>query len=120
MNNIWDMFGMDECEEKCCDMYLPSFLKSRSSSNSSNDLDIPCFLRKNKKVKSESKTLEVKKTNKEILEDDELQEELRIREKHRMDYNNNMIYAWEKGFREGFEESFKNSFIILFISSLLF
>ena len=69
MNNIWDMFGMDECEEKCCDMYLPSFLKSRSSSNSSNDLDIPCFLRKNKKVKSESKTLEVKKTNKEILED---------------------------------------------------
>ncbi len=60
MNNILDMFGMDECEEKCCDMYLPSFLKSRSSSNRLNNVNISCSLRENKEVKSESKTLEVK------------------------------------------------------------
>lgn len=74
MNKVWDMFGMDECEEEyeeeeCCDMGIPSFLRSRSSSNSSNDLDIPCFLRKKKVVNSESKSIEVKKTNKEILEE---------------------------------------------------
>ena len=76
MNKVWNMFGMDECEEdyeeECCDMDIPSFLRSRSSSNSSNssnDLDIPCFLRKNKVVNSESKPIEVKKTNKEILEE---------------------------------------------------
>lgn len=50
-------------------MDIPSFLRSKSSSNSSNDLDIPCFLRKNKVVNSESKPIEVKKTNKEILEE---------------------------------------------------
>lgn len=60
MNNIWDMFGMDECEEKCCDMYLPSFQKSRSSSNRLNNVNISCSLRENKEVKSESKTLELK------------------------------------------------------------
>lgn len=65
MNKVWDMFGMDECEEEeCCDMDIPSFLRSRSSSNSSGDLDIPCFLRK-KKV--DSRPIEVKKTNEEIL-----------------------------------------------------
>lgn len=74
MNKVWDMFGMDEYEEEyeeeeCCDMDIPSFLRSRSSSNSSNDLDIPCFLRKNKVVNSESKPIEVKQTNKEILEE---------------------------------------------------
>ena len=61
-------------------------------------------------IEGNSKVEKAEKILKEILEDDELQEELRIREKHRMDYNNNMIYAWEKGFREGFEESFKKSF----------
>ena len=50
-------------------MDIPSFLRSKSSSNSSNDLDIPCFLRKNKSVNSESRPIEVKKTNEEILEE---------------------------------------------------
>ena len=73
MNKVWDMFGMDECEdyeEECeCDIATPSFLRARSSSSSSNDLDIPCFLRKNKSIKSESKQIEVKKTDREILEE---------------------------------------------------
>ncbi len=74
VNKVWNMFGMDECEEEyeeeeCCDMDIPSFLRSKSSSNSSNDLDIPCFLRKNKSVNSESRPIEVKKTNEEILEE---------------------------------------------------
>lgn len=70
VNKVWNMLGMDECEEEyeeeCCDMDIPSFLRSRSSSNSSGDLDIPCFLRK-KKV--DSKPIEIKKTNEEILEE---------------------------------------------------
>ena len=73
MNKVWDMFGMDECEddeeEYECDMDAPSFLRARSSSSSSSDLDIPCFLRKNKSIKSESKQIEVKKTDREILEE---------------------------------------------------
>ena len=73
MSKVWDMFGMDECEdyeeEYECDIATPSFLRGRGSSSSSNDLDIPCFLRKNKVVNSESKPIEVKKTNKEILEE---------------------------------------------------
>ena len=48
---------------------MTNLKNSSSSSNSSNDLDIPCFLRKNKVVNSESKPIEVKKTNKEILEE---------------------------------------------------
>ena len=73
MNKVWDMFGVDECEEEyeeeCCDMDIPSFLRSKSSSNSSGDLDIPCFLRKKRTANSERKTIEVKKTNREILEE---------------------------------------------------
>lgn len=70
MNKVWDMFGMDECEEYEeeyeCDMAAPSFLRKNSSS-SSGDLDIPCFLRKKKVVNSEYKSAETKKTNEEIL-----------------------------------------------------
>lgn len=74
MNKVWDMFGMDQCEEDyeeeygCCDMVVPSFLR-KNSSNSSGDLDIPCFLRKKKVVNSEDKSAEIKKTNGEILEE---------------------------------------------------
>lgn len=56
MDEGWNMFDMEEC-----DMVAPSFLGARSSSN---DLDIPYFLRKNKCVKSENE-----KTNKEILQE---------------------------------------------------
>lgn len=71
MNKVWDMFGMDECEEDYeeeyeCDIAAPSFLRKNSSS-SSGDLDIPCFLRKKKVVNSEYKSAEIKKTNEEIL-----------------------------------------------------
>lgn len=67
MNKVWDMFGMDECEEEYeCDIAAPSFLRKNSSS-SSGDLDIPCFLRKKKVVNSEYKSAEIKKTNEEIL-----------------------------------------------------
>lgn len=72
MNKVWDMLGMDECEEdyeeefECCDMAAPSFLRKNSSSSSGN-LDIPSFLRKKKVVNSEYKSAEIKKTNEEIL-----------------------------------------------------
>lgn len=72
MNKVCDMLGMDECEEDYeeeyeCDLAVaPSFLRKNSSS-SSGDLDIPCFLRKNKVVNSEYKSAEIKKTNEEIL-----------------------------------------------------
>lgn len=72
MNKVWDMLGMDECEEDYeeeyeCDLAVaPSFLRKNNSS-SSGDLDIPCFLRKNKVVNSEYKSAEIKKTNEEIL-----------------------------------------------------
>ena len=72
MNKMWNMFGMDECEEDYeeeyeCDLATPSFLRAKNSSSSSGDLDIPCFLRKNKVVNSEYKSTEIKKTNEEIL-----------------------------------------------------
>ena len=72
MNKVWDMFGMDECEEDyeeeyACDM--PFFSRTINSQSSSNDLDIPCFLRKNKSINSESKPIERKKTDREILEE---------------------------------------------------
>ena len=54
--------------EECCDMDIPSFLR-KNTSRSSNDLDIPCFLRKKKTGKAESTPIEVKKTNREILEE---------------------------------------------------
>lgn len=71
MNKVWDMLGMDECEEDYeeeyeCDLAAPTFLRKNSSS-SSEDLDIPCFLRKKKVVNSEYKSAEIKKTNEEIL-----------------------------------------------------
>lgn len=73
MNKVWDMFGMDECEdyeEECeCDIATPSFLRGRGSSSSSNDLDLPCFIRKDKSIMSESKQIEVKKTDREILQE---------------------------------------------------
>lgn len=71
MNKVWDMLGMDECEEDYeeeyeCDLAAQSFLRKNSSS-SSGDLDIPCFLRKKRVVNSEYKSAEIKKTNEEIL-----------------------------------------------------
>ena len=71
MNKVWDMLGMEECEDDYeeeyeCDLAAQSFL-SKNSSSSSGDLDIPCFLRKKKVVNSEYKSVEIKKTNEEIL-----------------------------------------------------
>lgn len=66
INKVWNMFGMDECEEHECDLATPSFLR-KNSSRSSGNLDIPSFLRKNKAVNSEYKSVEIKKTNEEIL-----------------------------------------------------
>lgn len=73
MNKVWDMLGMDECEEDYeeeyeYDLAVPSFSRKKSSSSSGN-LDIPCFLRKKKIVSSESMPMEVKKTDREILEE---------------------------------------------------
>ena len=72
MNKVWDMFGMDECEEDYEEEYecdMPFFSRTINSQSSSNDLDIPCFLRKNKSINSESKPIERKKTDREILEE---------------------------------------------------
>lgn len=70
MNKTWNMFGMDSEEDYDyydeCDIDEPSFLRASSSSN---DLDIPCFLRKNKSIKSKSKQTEVKKTDRDVLEE---------------------------------------------------
>ena len=73
MNKVWNIFGMDQCEEDYeeeyeCDMTAPSFLRKNSSSSLSN-LDIPSFLRKNKRINSENKPIEREKTDKEILEE---------------------------------------------------
>lgn len=66
MNKICDVFGMDECEEYYeCDLATPSFLRKNSSSSSEN-LDIPSFLRK-KVANFEYQSAEIKKTNEEIL-----------------------------------------------------
>jgi len=73
MKKVWDMFGMDECEEEyeeeeCCDMDISTFLR-KNTSRSSNNSDIQCLVRKKKIVSSESQSIEVKKTNEEILEE---------------------------------------------------
>ena len=52
-------------------------------------------------IKENDKVAKAEEILKAILADDELQEELRIREKHRMDYNNGMMYAMEKGEERG-------------------
>lgn len=57
----------DDYEEECCNMDIPSFSRRRSSSN---DLNIPHFLRRSKVVRLESKPTEVKNTNEEILEEE--------------------------------------------------
>ncbi len=72
-NRVWNMFGMDNCEEdyeeeECCDMDMSSFLRN-SSPSKSNGLDIPYILRKKKIVKADSELIEEKKTNREILEE---------------------------------------------------
>lgn len=71
-NKVWNMFGMDECEEyeeeEGCNMDISSFLRNNSQSKS-NGLDIPYILRKKKIVKADSKLIEEKKTNREILEE---------------------------------------------------
>lgn len=70
MDKVWNMFGMDECEdydeEYECDMDAPSFLRTRSNSNC---IDIPCFLRKRKVINSETQPLKIKKTDIEILQE---------------------------------------------------
>lgn len=74
ISGAWNLRMSDRCdiqadyEEECCDMDIPSFLR-KNTSNRSNDLDIPCFLRKKKTGKAESTPIEVKKTNREILEE---------------------------------------------------
>lgn len=68
MNKVWNMFGMNECEEEYCDMDNPSFIRKKISSRS-NDLDIPCFVRRKKTGKIENTPLKVKKINREILEE---------------------------------------------------
>lgn len=70
MNKMLNIFGIGENDEEyeeyeeCYDMELPSF-KSRSS----GDLNIPTFLRKEKVVDTKWETIEIKKTNEEILEE---------------------------------------------------
>lgn len=68
MNKVWNMFGMNECEEEYCDMDNPSFIRKKISSRS-NDLDIPCFVRRKKTGKIENTPVEIKKINREILEE---------------------------------------------------
>lgn len=68
MNKVWNMLGMNECEEEYCDMDVPSFIRKNTSSRS-NDLDIPCFVRRKKTRKIENTPVEVKKVNREILEE---------------------------------------------------
>lgn len=68
MNKVWNMFGMNECEEEYCDMDNPSFIRKKISSRS-NDLDIPCFVRRKKTGKIENTPVKVKKINREILEE---------------------------------------------------
>lgn len=68
MNKVWNMFGMNECEEEYCDMDVPFFIRKKTSSRS-NDLDIPCFVRRKKTGKIENTPVEVKKINREILEE---------------------------------------------------
>ena len=51
-------------------------------------------------IKENDKVEKAEEILKAILADDELQEELRIREKHRMDYNNDMMYAKQEGRKE--------------------
>lgn len=68
MNKVWNMFGMNECEEEYCDMDNPFFIRKKISSRS-NDLDIPCFVRRKKTGKIENTPVKVKKINREILEE---------------------------------------------------
>lgn len=68
MNKVWNMFGMNECEEEYCDMDNSSFIRKKISSRS-NDLDIPCFVRRKKTGKIENTPVKVKKINREILEE---------------------------------------------------
>ena len=63
------MVMSDRCytqADEGADMGIPSFLKSRSSSN---DLDIPSFIRKKKAVSPKSSPMQIKKSNREILEE---------------------------------------------------
>ena len=75
MSKICDAFSMDECNldyeydaDFDCAAEAPQLLRKSSSSVSGN-LDVPCFLRKNKVVNSKNKPVERKKTKKEILEE---------------------------------------------------
>lgn len=75
MSKICDAFSMDECDldyeydaDFDCAAEAPQLLRKSSSSVSGN-LDVPCFLRKNKVVNSKNKPVERKKTKKEILEE---------------------------------------------------
>ena len=75
MSKMWDAFSIDECDLDCeydanfdCAAKAPQLLR-KSGSSVSGDLDVPCFLRKNKVVNSKNKPVERKKTKKEILEE---------------------------------------------------
>ena len=69
LEGAFNMVMADRCDlqaDEGADMGIPSFLKSRSSSN---DLDIPSFIRKKKTVISKSSPMQVDKINMEILEE---------------------------------------------------
>ena len=73
MNAECDMVGMDEIEEvPCCntdmDMDIPTFLRKNTSSGS-KAFYRPDFLRNEKIGKAETEQIEVKKKNREILEE---------------------------------------------------
>ena len=69
IDGAFNMVMSDRCytqADEGADMGIPSFLKSRSSSN---DLDIPSFIRKKKTVSPKSSPMQIKKSNREILEE---------------------------------------------------
>lgn len=72
MNAEWDMFGMDELEENGeevrCNMEIAAFLRNNPSSGV-RALYVPDFLRNKKIGKAETEQIEVKKKNREILEE---------------------------------------------------
>ena len=71
MDKRWDVFGVDACAELCEELYEMDISSCliKNSSRSSNDLDIPCFLRKKKSVSLETTSIDIKKKNEAILEE---------------------------------------------------
>lgn len=75
VDRAWNMKMNVCCDISDCyeedvhgDLDIPSFLR-KNTPRTSNDLDIPSFSRKKKSVRSENAPMEIKKTNREILEE---------------------------------------------------